>query len=656
MGTLFFPGERMPGTITMPAEISTAGGLVAGRFETATAYAASLWGDAQNLLTQLGDLSFPIDWEGVDLGEVDSGGLEGISAEEPAQPSITPIETEGVDFPYAAPVPVESTLPVRTAPTANITEPNFNIPEPPDVTWPVFNEDRPSISDIEIPNAPTITLPAVPQLAEISIPSPPEYSIPEFDWELPTDDLTAPEPQFVYNEAEYSSALTTALADKLYTNLISGGSGLPDATEQAIYDKAVSRQLDEEQDKLDQILNFFADRLFELPPGALSHQMLEMNNKILKTREDLNNDILTQQSKLAQDNTHAIIQESIQLEKNLMDNTNQFQARALDAAKFVVQGALAVYATKVEAYKARLLAYTSQAEVYKARISGEIAKAEFYKAQVEGLKATASVQESLAKVYIYQVEGLKIHIDLYKAQMEGASLRAEVDKTRIMGFAAMVQAYSAQVTASSERYRGYQAQISGEIAKAELYKSQAVAYTAMVDAYKTEVEADTLVLQQQIEMNKNEIDIFKAQLQKYSTDVEASVSDAKIQAMSEGLKIDVYKALSSNYEVELNSLTRVYLGRIEEAKASADIEIKEADLTIREALGKYELVLKAISAAAQIASQMAAAAISGVSASANIQNSESRSDSRSGSISESYVAQDIAQTSISVSHIYTHSD
>jgi len=649
-----WPGFSGPDTLTAPAALSTAGGLVEARFNTASDYAATLWSGAQNLLTQLGELNLVIAWDPITMEEVDTGGLDGISAVEPPEPSINPIVVASTVFTGTEPSPVEVNLPTRTAPVSNITDPDFTIPDPPDVTWPVFSAESPSLSDITIPGAPTLTLPVAPQLPEIVIPSPPEYNIPEFEWELPTDDLTPPNPQFSWNEAEYDSAVKTVLAEKLYSDIILGGSGLSDTVEQAIYDRAISRQLTEEQTMLDKTLEFFSSRLYELPPGALSHQMLEMNNKSLAIREDLNRDILIQQGNLAQKNTQFIISASIQNEKNLMDNTNAFQARALDAAKFVVQGALLVYQMKVEAYKAKLVAYTAQAEVYKARIAGEIGKADFYKAQMEGVKASAEVQKAIAQVYAIQVEGAKIYIDLYKAEMEGAAIQAKVDELRIQGFAALVQAYSAQVVASSERYRGYQAQIAGEVAKAELYKSQAQVYGTLVEAYKTEIQADTLVLQQQIEINRNEIEVYKAQIQKYLADVQAAVASAEIQVKAEGLKIDIFKALADNYAKEIESLTRVFLGKVEQAKAMADVEVKEAELIIKEALGKYELAMKSITAAAQIASQMAASAISGVSASANIQHGESRSDSSSMSVSQIVQNQNVISHSAEWKYIYTY--
>jgi hypothetical protein len=642
------------GTITTPQGVSTSGQLVAQRFNTASTYASSLWQEAQTLLGQLAGIDVNINWDPVVFEPVNPGGLDGINAAEPSPLSVDDIVIPTVEFSASPPDPITSTLPVRTSPVENLTDPGFSIPGPPDVSWPTFSSQVPSIADSIIPEAPMITLPAVPQLSDIVIPSPPEYSIPEFDWELPSDNITAPEPQFAWNEAEYDSDIRRKLAEKLFNELVNGGSGFPEATEQAIYDRATSRMRTEEQTALDQMLDFFSGRGFDLPPGALAGQMLELNNKILNSREDLNNDILVQQSKLAQENAQFIIKASLENEKMLMDYTNQFQVRALEAAKFVVLSALQIYSAKVEMYKAKLAIYSTQAEIYKARVMGETAKAEFYKAQMEGLVASAEVQKTMIEAYKAQVGAVGMSIELYKAEMEGAQIRASIDEVRIKAFAALVQAYSAQVSAVAERYKGYQAQISGEVAKAEMYKAQVEAYSARVGAFKVEVEADTMVLKQELAINENQVEIFKAMIQKYLAEVQAAIGTVDAQAKIEGVKVDAFKAEMSGYAAELDVLAKVYLGKIEEAKAMADIEVKQIDLVIREALGEQELIQGNIKAAAQIASQMAAAAISGVNASASIQNGESRSDSTSNSSAQSVICQQIGSSSVSASNNTNH--
>jgi hypothetical protein len=634
----------------------TAVGFVTQRFNLATSYATDLWAQAQNLLTQLGQVTLDAEWDEINLEPAAMFGIDGLTLAKPTPPTVTDVVVVEPAFPYVPPDPVQNTLPARESPAFNVTDPGFAVPTPPDVAWPSFSGEAPYPAEPAIPNAPALSLPPIPTLVGVSIPSPPEYSIPEFNWDLPTEDLTAPEPQFVYNEVEYNSAIKDKLAEVLLLNLTNGGSGLGADIEQAIYDRARSRQTDEEQDAYDAVLGLFAGHGYMLPPGALAGQILEIENKILKAREDLNNDILVNQSKLAQENTHFIIDRAIANEQSLMSYINQFQTRALDAAKFVVLSAVEVYKVKVEKYKAQLAVYSAQAQVYTARIQGEIAKAEFYKAQIQGITASVEVQRYLIEAYKAQVQGVGMLIELYKSEMEGAKIRAEVDGIRIQSFAATVQAYAAQVSASTARFEGYKAQISGEAAKAEMYKAQVMAYGTRVEAYKAEVEADTLVLKQDIAINENQIEIFKARVQEFLARVQSMASLADSSAKIEGVKIDSYKAQVGGYASELDAVGKAYLGKVEEAKVSVETEVKEAELVLKEVIARQSLVQENIKAAAQIASQMAASAISGVNASANVGYGEQRSDSRAYSASQSYQYQTINSRAYGTYHNYNYTE
>lgn len=641
-----------PPTITT----GTAVDYVSQRFSLASDYATELWALAQNLLAQLGNVQLDIDWDPVALEPAPDFGLSGVNPVKPTIPDIDDVTITEPEFGYVPPDPVQNTLPSRISPAYNVTDPGFDIPDAPLVSWPTFTGTAPVPGEAVIPEAPTVNLPPVPSIAALVIPSPPDFNIPEFNFDLPVTDLTDPSVTFNYSEEEYTSLIRDKLKDVLLTNLTNGGTGLNEVTEQAIYDRAVSRQRDEEQDAYDKILNAFAGYGYILPPGMLAANLLEIQNKILKTREDLNRDILIQQSKLAQENTHFIITNAIGFEKTLMDHFNMVKNRALDAAKFVVLSALEIYKAKVEKYRTQLEVYKAQTAVYTARIQGEIAKAEFYKAQIQGVIASAEVQRTMVEVYKAQVSATAMLIELFKSQMESAKIRAEIDHVRVQAFAASVQAYSAQVAATTARYEGYNAQIRGEVAKAEMYKAQVEAYTGRVAAYRTEVEADTMVLKQAIAINENQIEVFKARVQEYLARVQAAVSRGEIAAKNEGLKIDAFKAEVSGYTEELSALSKVYLGKVEEARASAEIELKEADIIVKEAIARQELIQGNIRAAAAVASQMAAAAISGVNASANVGFSESRSDARA--LTNQNIASNADNKNISnvTEHIYQHSD
>ena len=612
--------------------------VVVERAAQSNSYAGDAWGNAWALLNDMAGYVVDADsyWKMGDWVAVDDGGISGINADDPPLPSIrTDIDVAVPAFVGTAPVMPAVDINIEAAPQFNVADPAFNIPEAPTVAFPTFTENAPGISSPNIPLAPAFDLPAVPSLSAISIPSPPEYNLPDFDGVPPVADLTPPEPMFVWNEAEYSSDIRTQLANKLLSDLVNGGSGLPDATEQAIYDRATARQELEHNQMYDEALSFFSSRGWRLPPGALSGRLVDVSYKINQVREDLNNDILVQQSKLAQENTHFIIDRAIQNEKNLMDYINVLQQRAFDAAKYVVEAALTIYQIKVEAYKAQLEVYKVKAQVFETRIRAEVAKAELFKAQIEGIKASVDAQRLMIEAYKAQVESIMIYIEVYKAEMEGAKIEAEINSVRIQSFMALVKAYEARVGAVTERYKAYQAQIAGEETKAKMYAAQVDGYKSRVEAYKAKADVEIAEVTAQVELNRGRVESFKAEIEKYKALVSAAVEQARADVEIEKLDVAVFEAEIQKYSEELKAMVALFNGKVEEAKAKMSIEAKEAEVTTQVALAKYTLMRAASEAAAKVAAQMAAAAMSMVSASAAVGFQESDRRAISASVSGS---------------------
>jgi len=547
---------------------------------------------------------------GWELSAVSIGGLDGINLVKPVPPVIDDIIVE--DVPFTQPIPELDDVVIddRDPPPFNVPEPGFNIPDPPDVVWPVYNEEKPILSEITLPLPPDITLPPVPDIDDIVIPPPPSYEIPDFEGELPIDDLTPPEPVFIWSEETYTSTLKERLSSQLYDQLVEGGTGLNEATEQAIYDRAVSRLREKEVEMVEEATDFFASRGFMLPPGALSARLLEINNVILQSREDLNNDILVQQSKLAQENTHFTIQQSIHWENSLIAFHNQIQQRAFEAAKYVLEAAIMVYQARVEAYKARLEAYKAQAEIYTARIQGEIAKAEFYKAQIAGVQASVDVKKALVDAYTAQIGGLEALMRLYATEMEGARVQSEIDKNKILNFQGLVQAYATRVQASTARYEGYKAQIEGETAKADMYRSRVQAYESTVNAYKARADIDVARAMALVEHNKGLVAIYEAAIEKYRADVQAAIGEAEVQAKVEGLHVQVYDAAGRIYDAEIDGLTDTLQSTIQEAIANIEAAVKTYDVATRMAETNVEQSAESGRTAARIGGQIAAATIS----------------------------------------------
>ena len=590
-----------------------------------------------------------------DLFTIDSSGISGLNITDPVHqdvtiPTIADPATVIPAIPEMDDTDIDSIIgevPLFTAECLPI-----NLPDAPNDEFPVFTDADPTISDVITPSAPEYILPTAPILGEVIIPDPPDYEVISFEGVLPVADLTPPEAMFVYNEAEYSSVLKDQLSAKLYADLVTGGTGLDADTEQAIYDRAESRQQEADEQAMLEAQNLWASRGFSLPTGVLNGTMIEVTDRINRRKDDLNNDILVQQSKLAQENTHFIITQAIQLEKNLMDNANQVQNRAFEVAKVTVELAAVLYDIKVKHYSLLLEGYKVQAQVYEIRIRGEVAKAELYKARIEGVKAVVAVKELMVQAYSAQIEGIKSMVQLYGTQMEASKIAADIERLKLDSFKTKAEVFATKTEALTARYNAYQSQLAGEKIKADIYLTDAQAYQAKVSGFKAASDVELTKAQTKLAKYEGDIAAYKAIVDTYVAESNRLMAKAEVQIKAEGLKVENYKGEVQKYQVDIDALVKEYLGRVDAAKAEGDVLVKELEVAIQKLLGEKGLTSDAIIAQAKIASQLAAAALTSISASTSLGLSQTQGTSKS--TSESSSSSHTNSYSESHNHMYQH--
>lgn len=618
-------------------------------------WAESVYSEASGLLAGLTGMTFNVTYAPPAFNSID------IPAVNPTPPGSRPggdVSYKQPDFKGTSPT-IPEDLNLVTYPVPEYAEKDYgiDIPESPNVLWPTFTKEAPGMPDRVIPTIPAEDIPPIPRITDVTIPSPPNFDDPQFTAQPPVEDLTVPPVNFTWGESVYQSALKTKLGDVLFQNLVSGGSGLDEVTEQAIYDRALSRQEEAEQVMVDELSDDVAQRGFDIPPGALLTLSSEAENKILRSRADLNKDILVQQSNLAQTNTHFIITQVAGLETVLINYHSETQTRALDAAKFTVTVAMQAYSLKLEAYKTKLTAYQILAQVYETQIRAQIAKAEFYKAQIEGAKLSVEIQELYIRAYLGQLEGIKATLAVYKLQMEGAQLAASIDKLKLDGYMSEVQAYGIKVNAVTQRFEGYKAQLSGEAIKGQLKQTDVNIYAARSSAYNINNQAEIAKAETALKLIQMNAAVYEQAINKYRADVAGASASVDAQAKVVSADATAYAAEANAYATELRASMSMYEALIAQAKAEGDLAVKNAENMMKAALGNYELVLEAARGTAQIAGQLAAAAAGSINASLHASSSESDSTSTNKSVSSNYdMTKTITSKSFIEEHIYSYSN
>lgn len=207
-----------------------------------------------------------------------------------------------------------------------------------------------------------------------------------------------------------------------------------------------------------------------------------------------------------------------------------------------------------------------------------------------------------------------------------------------------IRAYAERINSDKLRFDAYESRIKGEVAKAGIIDSEARAYAALVQGkvsiQELEIKKADLVLQR----NEHGLRIFLAQLE-----AEKAKMTAQLSAIQEAVAV---------YQADTQRFTAV--AGVEVSKAELKVKVEETEMrtsiafyeakvrsyiaNMEQMIRQAEVSLKALEAAGQLSTTLAAGAMAGVHVGASLSGggsvsaggSYSSSESNSKSYSESH--------------------
>ena len=601
--------------------------LVVEKFGASQAFANELWKIAKEYLENIqgGTYAFSLGSLDTEISDIDT------DIPDPQAPEDIDAELTLPDSPILDPL-TSIAIPSISVPSFSGVEPDINIPDSPDVTWPEDPGEPPEFQVPTVPTKPDIDLPDAPDIQMIDIPDPPSIDIPVFDGVLPVCELDSPQTLFMYEEDVYQSILKDAINDNLLSLVNEGGTGLADDVEEAIWQRAQDRQALKNEQMYDEAETFFASRGFTLPPGALSGRIAGVQKEIARADQQLNYEIMIEQARLAQTNTHFALTTAVQHEANIMGYVSGVAERALNAAKIVQETAIAIFNAEVTKCNQKLAVYQTCAAVYESRIKAASLGLENYRIQLEGVKVQASIQEQYVRIYRSQIESCEALVGLYRTEVEAARALGEIEKLKLEGFRDSIAVYTAKLNAITSNYNAFQAEISGEMAKASVYAEQVRAYVGTVDAKKAESDIATATVAAQVEANKILLGKYTAEIEGYKTKVAAESKQLDIDGLVYGHKVEMYKADASRAAEQYKSNVARYTAESTHSSNVTNVKLAQSKIFLDEVGKRRALELEVAKSGATIAAQMAASALSAVAAGVQL----STRASLSGEVGEFY--------------------
>lgn len=556
----------------------------------------------------------------------------------PARPTLNEAAFQFVSPPAVGNAPGYTPTPLTfvTAPDLDIAEPTLNLPPTPvapNLTLPVA---PPPPGELEMPIEPDYTLPPVPTFEQLNLPSAPNIQLPEFT-------ATAPvwvEPPFTENWSFSPDAYERVLLDDLTAKLrpmIQGAKALPEAIEDAIFQKGRSRIEVEANRGVEQAFAEFAARGFTEPPGQLAGRVQEIRQGGANQIAEFSRDAAFKQFEESLANLRFAITQGAALEGVFIQLHIEEQRFLLQAATFQRESAIAVLNARISIFNARQQAYAVEAQVFESRLRASLAIIEVYRAQIEGELAKGQINEQRVRLYEGLLRGVQVLADFYRNRLEAVKVRTDADRNIVERYKAEVSAYDSRIRAYGEEWRGFGAAADAEGKRADIFRALVDARVKKVDAWQTgenfKLEAERLRMSQ----HGQQLQVWDGELRRFLAQMEGERSRLAAVGQFADSQTRLYTADASIESAASAATDRSYQLGLERARAYVDTQLRQAELVITQMKGLFDQLIAIKDAAARVGSQLAASSWSAVNYNAGV--SSGHSDSRSCSTNFSFAGE-----------------
>jgi hypothetical protein len=542
--------------------------------------------------------------------------------EMPDLPSDVVIATPAFDNSLVGARPEAPTdLPVYTAPT----RPNVVLPDAPDSAV--------VLDPLTIPDAPSYTLPEAPTFVTLNLPEVPVFTLPSFTGVRPDiTSLDAPDNTFDFQEVAYSSTLLDQIRTRLAA-MGQGGTGLPAAVEQALFDRARGREDQLVAVEVATALDEWARLGYEEPAGVLNARIERVRQGAQNKQVTLSRDVYIQAQTVEIENLRFFVTQGIALEQTLIQQHMAVQERALRFAQAVVTVAIDLFNAEIAKANLETQLYSTDAQVFRDRLQAEIARAELYKAQIEGELAKGQINEQAIRRYEAQLRTIGVLTDIYKVSVDAVKARGEINVQRLEAKRTEVQVFAEQVRGYSAAWDGFKAQVEGELGNVRMAELATNRFATLTGAWQTQNNVAVARLQSQLASENFKLQQGEADLRRYLAQIQAQTARVDSDAKALSAESQVYSAAGQIALAQSNAQDRQLQTQIATIRADAELQLKRGEMSTTVAIQRAQLILDSMKSLGTIAAQLAASAMSAVNLSASISENTANSSSCSTSYS-----------------------
>lgn len=552
----------------------------------------------------------------------------------PPRPTINDAEFQAnIPAPVdPAPQFIANPLTFDPAPAFDVAPPTLTFgvkPATPNIVAPIA---PPAPGELEMPLEPDYVLPPTPSFESLNLPTKPNIVIPEFEGEKPI----FIEPPFNETWHFQPEPYTKVLLDKLVAAIdpmLQAKSALPEAIEEALFQRSRSRIEVETNRQIDQAITDFGNRGFTEPPGMLHDRALQLRQAGINAQAENAREVAIKQYEETLQNLRFAIVQGAALEGVFVQLHLEEQRMALQAATFLRESAVALLNARIAIINAKNQAYLTEAQVFETRIRAALANVELYRAEIEGELAKGQVNEQRVRLYEGLLRGIQVIADFYRTRVEAVKVRADADRNIVDRFKAEVDAFDSRWRAHTSELQAYTAGNEAQGKIADVYKTFVEANAKRVDAWQAQgnfnIEAERL----RINQHGQQLAAWEGGIRRFGSIIDGE--RARLSAV--GQKADalarMYTADAAVEQAASAASDRSFELGLQKARAEVDTQLNVATTALQQLLKMRDQIIAITEAKARVGTQLAASTMSAVNYSAGVSSSRGKSSSCSTNFS-----------------------
>lgn len=493
----------------------------------------------------------------------------------------------------------------------------LHIPDAPaPVADPVFPV-APVGHDIALPDKPQLQRPDMPNLVELTIPGFTFAPLAPFNDENPEFVGSSVSTVLQWHETPYQPLLMDEQVEVI-RRMWAGGTGLPPAVEQALWERAANREDIAIARDVSAAAVEFSSRGYTLPPGALVARIDAVRAEGALRKQGLGRDILIQVSSTHIENLRFACTQALAAENMLIGLWGQMAQRGLEMAKIQLDSELALLNANIAIYNAKQGARQNSANARRLALEERAQELQAYRAELDGELAKGQINEQRVRVFSELYRALQADVELYKAEMQGAQLESELQRNEVEKYKAGVQATAEMIQADKLRFDAYESRVKGEAAKAGLLESQARAYSAYVSGKST--VAEIAIKNQRAELDQQELE-----LRAWIGSLEADKAALQSQVAAITAAAEAHRTNTARYTAQAQAQTaiaevdqRAWEAQVRNSIALYEAEIRKVIADMEQMIRVAGLQAEGYKAIGQSHATLAAGAMAGISLSSQI--------------------------------------